>query len=144
LPPLSVDGAVPARPSSCAHASTGGSARSPTVESRNGYLIITKDYPDDTASDLDPEGRWRVNVHVDRATFRRLTGEDPRGLTRPRDLATADVVNPHPVYGSLGWIAVVNPGERTADAVLQLLRDAHDAARARFERRQEEGGSPVR
>ncbi len=103
--------------------------------------IITKDYPDDSASDLDPAGRFRVNIHVDRATFRRLTGEDPRSLTLPRDLAAADVVNPHPVYGALGWIAVVNPGEKTMPAVLQLLRDAHDAARARFERRQETGGS---
>ena len=44
--------------------------------------IVTKDYPDDTASELDAPGRWRVNVHVDRATFRRLTGEEPRSLTR--------------------------------------------------------------
>ncbi|MGW0735567.1 DUF6194 family protein [Streptomyces sp. NPDC002851] len=31
--------------------------------------IVTKDYPDDTASDLDPPGRWRVNIHVGRTTF---------------------------------------------------------------------------
>ncbi|WP_398979228.1 DUF6194 family protein [Streptomyces sp. I05A-00742] len=42
---------------------------------------------------------------------------------------------PHPVYGALGWISVVNPGERTTDIVVRLLRGAHDAARARFARR---------
>lgn len=99
--------------------------------------IVTKNYPGDTACDLDPPGRWRVNVHVDRATFRELTGEEPRSLTRPRDYAAADSVMPHPVYGALGWICVVNPAERTTDTVMRLLRDAHDAARARFERRHE-------
>ena len=104
--------------------------------------IVTKDYPDDTASELDAPGRWRVNVHVDRATFRRLTGEEPRSLTRARDHAATDVFNPHPVYGALGWVAVVNPGEQTTETVLQLLRDGHRAARARVERRQGTGARP--
>ena len=97
--------------------------------------IVTKDYPDDTASRLDEEGRWRVNIHVDRHAFVRLTGEEPRSLTRTRDFAAADVINPHPVYGALGWVAIVNPGERTASTVIELLRTAHEAARARFGRR---------
>ncbi|MEU5980070.1 DUF6194 family protein [Streptomyces sp. NPDC047315] len=97
--------------------------------------VITKDYPDDTASDLDPPGRWRVNVRVDRAAFRDLTGEEPRGLRLPRDHAATDLVLPHPVYGALGWVCVVNPGERTTDTVIRLLRDAHAAARARLARR---------
>ncbi|MFB7941445.1 DUF6194 family protein [Streptomyces sp. NPDC056049] len=97
--------------------------------------IVTRNQPGDTASDLDPPGRWRVNVRVDRATFRRLTGEEPRSLGRPRDHAAADTVMPHPVYGPLGWVSVVDPGERTTDTVLGLLRDAHGAARARDARR---------
>jgi hypothetical protein len=104
--------------------------------------IVTKNYPDDDSSDLDPPGRWRVNVHVDRATFRKLTGEEPRDLSRPRDHAAADRVMPHPVYGSLGWICVVNPGEKTTDTVVELLRSAHDAARLRFTRRHETGRPP--
>ncbi|MFC5216561.1 DUF6194 family protein [Streptomyces coerulescens] len=99
--------------------------------------IVTKNYPDDTACDLDPPGRWRVNIHVDRATFKELTGEEPHTLAHPRDHTSTDTVLPHPLYGTLGWICVVNPGERTADTVLQLLRDAHDAARTRATRRQE-------
>ena len=50
--------------------------------------------------------------------------------------------NPHPVYGALGWVAVVNPGEETTETVLQLLREAHGAARARVERRQGTGARP--
>ncbi|MEU8887723.1 DUF6194 family protein [Streptomyces sp. NPDC048442] len=97
--------------------------------------IVTKNYPDDTASDLDPADRWRVNVHVDRATFWELTGEEPGALARPRDHAAADTVLPHPVYGALGWVCVVNPAEVATDTVVRLLRGAHDAARTRFARR---------
>ena len=97
--------------------------------------IVTKDYPDDTASRLDEEGRWRVNIHVDRRTFVRLTEEEPRSLDRVRDFAAADVINPHPVYGALGWVSIVNPGERTTSTAIELLRSAHEAARVRFERR---------
>ncbi|MFD7021748.1 DUF6194 family protein [Promicromonospora sukumoe] len=112
--------------------------------------IVTKNYPDDTTSDLDPEGRWRVNVHVGGARLAELTGAGGQGDAEPGPWpgpgpgereedgpgpATADVVRPHPVYGSAGWIAVVNPGLATGETVLALLRDAHEAARARYERR---------
>ncbi len=102
--------------------------------------IVTKDYPDDTQSHLDPHDRWRVNIHVGGATFRELTGEDPRSFTWT-DFATADRVVPHPVYGSLGWISVVNPGDKTTAMVLELLRGAYEDARTRAERRAAAGAS---
>jgi hypothetical protein len=95
--------------------------------------IVTKNYPDDTVSDLDGPDRWRVNIHVGRASFHELIG-DPDAADQA-DPATPDVVLPHPVYGSAGWVAVVNPGPATADTVLHLLRAAHAAAHARRERR---------
>ena len=103
--------------------------------------IVTKNYPDDASSDLDPAGRWRVNVHVGRARAAELTGAVEPGAVAPgpgepaTPPDTADVVLPHPVYGTAGWIAVVNPGPATADTVLRLLREAHDAARTRYARR---------
>ncbi|MFF3490072.1 DUF6194 family protein [Streptomyces sp. NPDC002795] len=93
--------------------------------------IVTKDYPGDALSDLDAPGRLRVNIQTDRAMFQQLTGESSVGY------AAVDTVLPHPVYGSQSWICVVNPGERTYDTVLRLLRAAHDAAHARFERRRQ-------
>ncbi|HEY3506587.1 MAG TPA: DUF6194 family protein [Actinocatenispora sp.] len=92
--------------------------------------IVTKNYPDDTASDLDRPGRWRLNIHVGRATSARLLGD---GVPAPAD--ATDVLLPHPVYGRLGWIAVVDPGERTLAGVLDLLADAHERAKVRAARR---------
>lgn len=97
--------------------------------------IVTKDYPGDTLSRLGDgtpaHPGWRVNVHVGRTAARELAGEP----TEETDFAAADVLLPHPVYGDLGWIAVVEPGRRTTETVIRLLRSAHDAARARAERR---------
>lgn len=89
--------------------------------------ITTKDYPGDEASRLGP-GRFRVNVHVGRDRAAEVVStEDP---------AEVDAIAAHPAYGALGWVSVVNPGERTAATLRRLLREAHEAARDRAARRE--------
>jgi hypothetical protein len=44
-------------------------------------------------------------------------------------------VIPHPVYGAQGWLSVLNPGVATGSKVRELLAEAHDRARARYEKR---------
>lgn len=90
--------------------------------------IVTKNYPGDTASGLDTPDRWRLNIQVARTAPAPDLPVDP-------DHSAVDVVLPHPVYAAQGWICVVNPAERTTHRALSLLRDAHEAARARYERR---------
>ncbi|RLV57167.1 hypothetical protein D9V41_00455 [Aeromicrobium phragmitis] len=97
--------------------------------------IVTKDYPDDTASRLDGEGRWRLNIHVGRARFAELLGEKPSAEPTRTDFGTVDVLLPHPVYRAQGWVAVVNPGPRTSELAVSLLREAHTAAQRRTQRR---------
>ena len=90
--------------------------------------IVTKNYPDDAKSKLDEPGQFRVNINVghDRA---------PRIVSDGAGTADADVFVPHPLYGPAGWVSVLNPAESTSEQVIVLLRDAHEAARARASRR---------
>lgn len=98
--------------------------------------IVTKDYPDEPAAGLDRPGAFRVNIAAGKDAFRARIGRDPRdAASPPADVSTPDVVAAHPTYGSLGWLAVVDPGPASRVDVLALLRDAHDAARSRYERR---------
>jgi hypothetical protein len=96
--------------------------------------IVTKDYPGDTHSALDGEHRWRVNIHVGHARFEQLTEHAAHSETG-YDYAAPDAVVPHPLYARQGWIAVVNPAERTTDTVRGLLVDAYLQAKARAARR---------
>jgi Family of unknown function (DUF6194) len=63
--------------------------------------IVTKDYADDTLSNLGPEGRWRLNIHVGPARFTELTGESTRDFAS-RDFTEADEILPHSVR--LAWL----------------------------------------
>ncbi len=108
--------------------------------------IVTKDYPDDTLSNLDAEGRWRLNIHVGSARARQLARDSASGVDSNSvdssgadssgvDFSEVDTILPHPVYGRLGWIAIVNPGQRVGATALELLRDAHEDERRRVHRR---------
>jgi hypothetical protein len=96
--------------------------------------IVTKDYPDDETSRLNRPDTFRVNVAAGQDSFRQWAGHAPRE-PQSGDPAAADTVIAHPVYGALGWLAVINPGPRTDQAVRELITTAHALARGRAERR---------
>jgi hypothetical protein len=90
--------------------------------------LVTKDYPGEPSAGLDRPGSFRVNVHV--RGSRRPVATDPTA-----DPSAPDKLLPHPVYADLGWVAVVDPAERTGEQVMALLRSAHAAALIRWRRR---------
>lgn len=79
----------------------------------------------DQASDLNRPGVFRLNVGVGRETFRALFGPDAGD---DHDFAALDRVMPHPVYGTMFWICVLNPSEATFQAVRPLLAEAYERA----------------
>lgn len=95
--------------------------------------IVAKDYPEDSASRLDRDGVFRLNVAVGRS--------EAAELTAGTDVApdALDEVMAHPVYGPLGWVAILNPGGRTEETARRLLRTAYERARTRDGRRREVG-----
>nr|WP_218010361.1 DUF6194 family protein [Actinomadura chibensis] len=94
--------------------------------------IVTKNYPDDSLSDLDRPDRWRLNIHVGRRASAELIGEE---AGEPVDFAAADTLLPHPVYRAQGWVSIVCPGAETFSLAVRLMREAHEAARSRAARR---------
>jgi hypothetical protein len=96
--------------------------------------VITKDYPGEPSAGLEHHGSFRVNI---------AGGRGHRGPASPQadaavDPRTQDHVMPHPSYADLGWVAIVNPGERTHDQMFALLHAAHAAALARWRRRHDD------
>ncbi|MEO3869001.1 DUF6194 family protein [Nonomuraea sp. B12E4] len=104
--------------------------------------IVTKNHPGDETSRLDRPGAFRVNVAAGKDEFVRWTGHAPREAAAPEAAPGADdTVIAHPVYGTVGWLAVVNPGPRAEVATSELLRTAYHLARSRHERRA--AGAPM-
>ncbi|MCP2277243.1 hypothetical protein APR09_002807 [Nocardia amikacinitolerans] len=98
--------------------------------------IVTKDYPDDQTSHLNRPDTFRVNFFAGKEAFVDRLGRTPRDpAPDDTDPSATDTLIAHPVYGSQGWMAVVNPGPRTEAAVQELLQAAHDLARSRWHRR---------
>ena len=101
--------------------------------------LVVSDYPGwDTQSQLDREGVFRLNVAVGRAAYQRLLGHSPAAYAEHAadyDYAEFDRLLPHPLYAGHGWVAIVNPGERTADLARHLVADAHELAHRRWWRR---------
>ncbi|WP_431956052.1 DUF6194 family protein [Nocardia lijiangensis] len=98
--------------------------------------IVTKNYPGDETSHLDRPDTFRVNFFAGKDAFLSRTGRTPRDpAPHDTDPSATDTLIAHPVYGSQGWLAVVNPGPRTETAVRELLAAAHNLARSRRQRR---------
>lgn len=98
--------------------------------------IVTKNYPGDEASRLDRADTFRLNIAAGKEEFIRWTGHAPREPgTAGTDPGATDTLTAHPVYGGVGWLAVVNPGPSTDAAVRELLRGACHLARTHHERR---------
>jgi hypothetical protein len=94
--------------------------------------IVTKSYPDEDSPWLDRPGAFRLNVAVGQDAMDAIVS---RGADPAPGAGAPDTFMHHPVYGHLGWVAVTNPGERTARRALSLLDSAHARARARRQRR---------
>ncbi len=97
--------------------------------------IVTKDYGDfDSASNLNREGVFRLNIGVGRETYQSLFPSDAG-----HDFTAFDVLMPHPVYRRNHWVCVLNPGEATFHSLEPLLAEAYEIAVKRLGRKRRSG-----
>ncbi len=94
--------------------------------------IVTGD-EHDQASNLSRPSVFRLNVGVSKQTFQSLFGsgsaDSAEGETEGGyDFTALDSLMPHPVYGKMYWVCVLNPSEETFKRVQELLREAYDMA----------------
>lgn len=89
--------------------------------------ILENDTEYDNGSNLDARGAWRLNIGVEKATYRALVlAGDPQALDR---------LLPHPHYAAQAWISIISPAEATfTQALAPLLAEAYALAKRRDER----------
>jgi hypothetical protein len=92
--------------------------------------LVTND-EHDQASNLSRPSVFRLNVGVSKQTFQSLFSSgsahsDQGGEKGGYDFTALDCIMPHPVYGKMYWVCVLNPSEETFKAVQKLLAEAYD------------------
>ena len=103
--------------------------------------IKQKDGENDRASQLDRPGVYRLNFSVPKPDylerFGPLPGRAGKGgvIDGAWDFTALDQLTPHPVYGWMGWVSVLNPSAHTFEACRPLLALSYRKAVAAFEKR---------
>jgi hypothetical protein len=88
--------------------------------------IVTSD-EHDQASDLNRQGVFRLNIGVGKETFQSIAGEESA-----HDFKALDRLMPHPVYGQMYWLCVLNPSDGTFERVKGLLKEAYEVSAKRY------------
>jgi hypothetical protein len=102
--------------------------------------LVTSD-KHDPFSNLDRPSVFRLNIGVSKQTFLTLFGSQPPppkegGVVEGgHDFTALDKIMPHPVYGRMYWVCVLNPGEATFQTVQALLAEAHELAARKHAKR---------
>jgi hypothetical protein len=84
--------------------------------------LVTDDHHEQ-ASNLNRPSVFRLNIGVSKQTFQSLFAADA-----DHDFTALDRLMPHPVYGKMYWVCVLNPSEATFQTVRALLAEAYEAA----------------
>jgi len=92
--------------------------------------IVTRDYGDfDCASHLNRPGVFRLNIGIGKTTFLSLFASQPSPASENvHDFTALDRLMPHPVYGQMNWVCVLNPSDETFQKLSPLLAEAYELA----------------
>jgi hypothetical protein len=110
---------------------------------RGVYFCTLKDHDgaNDQASVLGREGVYRLNFGIPAAAFERMFGckpqRPPKGgvVLGPWNFTQLDTLMPHPVYGWMGWVAIMNPRRERFHDILPLLDLAYVKAVESYKKR---------
>ncbi len=101
--------------------------------------IVSKDTDFDDLSNLARESVFRLNIGCGKETFRSMfpnfNSNDDKSSARTTDFTVIDKALPHPVYGRMHWLCILNPSHVTLENLSPVIREAHDLQVARMSRR---------
>lgn len=106
-----------------------------------GIYVLTfkeKNGQNDRASKLDRDNTYRLNLGVSKTTFSKMFGAIPKRpaagniVSTGHDFAQPNQITPHPIYGWMSWIAVLNPSNDTFAQVQPLIEEGVGLAKAKY------------
>ncbi len=110
----------------------------------NGVYFCTikeKDGDNDKASALDRGGVFRLSIGISKKSYEKHFGERPKRpqkggiIDTGHDFSALDELMPHPIYGWMSWVQILNPSAESFEKLLPLVEEAHSNAVIKFERK---------
>jgi len=110
----------------------------------NGVYFCTlkeKNGENDKASGLDREGVFRLSIGITKETFEKHFGSRPKRppkggvINATHDFTAQNELMPHPIYGWMSWVQVLNPSAPTFESLLPLITEAHENAVIKFNKK---------
>lgn len=114
----------------------------PKQQLKRGTYFATlkeKDGDNDKASHLNREGVFRLNIGISKerylSLFQILPKRPAKGcfIDGNYNFQKTDIILPHPVYGWMGWICILNPSVQTFEICKDFLNDAYNKAMKKTE-----------
>ena len=90
--------------------------------------IVSSDNDFDAKSNLNREGVFRLNLGVSKETMLSLFGPLKFGADRSVegfDFTQLDTLLPHPMYGRMHWLCVLNPSNETFEKLKPMFDEAY-------------------
>lgn len=109
-----------------------------------GIYLLTfkeKDGPNDKASNVNRADVYRLNLGISKVTFTNLFGAIPKRpsagqvIETGHDFQKLDTIMPHPVYGWMSWIGVLNPSKSTFKKLKPLIHEGVTLAKEKYLKR---------
>ena len=97
-----------------------------------------KDGANDKASHLHRDGVYRFNFGISKQTFSSLFGAIPERPSKGThikgayDFTKLDALTPHPVYGWMSWVSILNPTKNSWKNIKKLLDQSYALTYTKF------------
>ena len=110
----------------------------------NGVYFCTmkeKNGDNDKASELDRDGVFRLSIGIAQLSYEKLFGSKPKRppkggiIDTGHDFTALNELMPHPIYGWMSWVQVLNPRAATFEGLLPLIAEAHSNALIKFNKK---------
>ena len=110
----------------------------------NGVYFCTikeKNGENDKSSELDRAGIFSVSIGINKSSYEKLFGLKPprpakgRIINTGHDFTALNTLMPHPIYGWMNWVQILNPTETAFTEILPLIEEAHACAVVKFNKK---------
>ncbi|HQU09500.1 MAG TPA: DUF6194 family protein [Opitutales bacterium] len=97
-----------------------------------------KDGANDQSSDLNRTDVFRVNFGISKPTFLNIFGIMPQRPAKGTcieghyDFTALDTLTPHPVYGWMAWVSILNPSAYSWNNIQGLVQESYQLSLKKY------------